>query len=396
MHGTEEASKRSAYQCRPQNNKEQEKHHKSCLPPSIPDNNCLAAVFSHLSAEDQLQSVKALSKEWREWIHMLYVGKLSLVRVSSDIPLWAIQQHVHERKLLLQEKYSLWRSAAARKDHVTWEWLCSQPQLSLCIAAAGRGSIWLLQSARELGCPWDEATCTAAAEGGHLNVLAWAKKEGCPWNGAEVRSRAYDNENDEVWQWAWDVDGVWPWLQGSGSLLAILEAVLSASRMLTVFIAAILAGPIYLIGDMLHICAGLLFNVESLKFSLSITQQSTSPSVHSIHLWPVVALCKIMALCQVLPIMACWGTALAILMSCHCILLSIILGAVQCGCVCMVAWSLFKAVIVLGKAAAGSAWVVAMAPLQIIMGVVQIFMGLAQISSKGAVQSRSSTPAADH
>ena len=141
LHGTEEASKRSAHQCRPQNNKEQEKQHKSCLPLNILDNCILAAIFSHLSANDQLLSVKALSKDWRDWINKLYAGRELIVWVSSDIPLWAIQQHVQERKLSLEEKFSLWHSAAAREDHVTWDWLCSQPQLSLCTAAASKGSL---------------------------------------------------------------------------------------------------------------------------------------------------------------------------------------------------------------------------------------------------------------
>ena len=233
----------------------------------------------------------------------------------------------------------------------------------------------MLQSARELGSPWDEATCIAAAEGGHLHVLAWAKKEGCPWDGAEVRCVAFEHENDNVWQWAWDEDGVCPLLWGSGSLLAMLEwVVYAASRMLTLFAFATLAGPLCAASDLLESCGLCICSVVENIFRLSVTQESTTFTlIFVLILWPVLALSYIMALYQLLAALVCWRTAHGFLLTCHCFSLGITLGAVQCACGCMVAWSLFKAVYVVGKAAVCTVWVVAMAPLQVTMGVMQIW-----------------------
>ena len=50
------------------------------------------------------------------------------------------------------------------------------------IAAAGGGSLELLQWLRATYCDWDWETTKTAAEGGHLAVLQWAREAGCEWD----------------------------------------------------------------------------------------------------------------------------------------------------------------------------------------------------------------------
>ena len=71
----------------------------------------------------------------------------------------------------------------------------------VCLWAADRGHLPVLQWARENGCPWDEKTCSYAAEEGHLAVLQWARENGCPWD-ADTCSLAAAGGHLAVLQWA--------------------------------------------------------------------------------------------------------------------------------------------------------------------------------------------------
>ena len=52
----------------------------------------------------------------------------------------------------------------------------------VCLLAAGRGYLNVLQWARANGCPWDSTICCSAAGMGHFDVLQWARANGCPWD----------------------------------------------------------------------------------------------------------------------------------------------------------------------------------------------------------------------
>ena len=60
---------------------------------------------------------------------------------------------------------------AALAGHGEWE---------LCMHAAGKGDLWLLEWAIAQGCPWNVYTCAMAARKGQFQVLKWAIKNGCP------------------------------------------------------------------------------------------------------------------------------------------------------------------------------------------------------------------------
>jgi hypothetical protein len=52
---------------------------------------------------------------------------------------------------------------------------------NLCVKAAKRGDLELLQWLRAHDCAWDERTCSEAAYAGHLDIVIWAHENGCPW-----------------------------------------------------------------------------------------------------------------------------------------------------------------------------------------------------------------------
>ena len=52
----------------------------------------------------------------------------------------------------------------------------------VCDYAAMRGSVRLLEWARENNRAWSASTCSFAAQHGHLPVLQYLHENGCPWN----------------------------------------------------------------------------------------------------------------------------------------------------------------------------------------------------------------------
>lgn len=60
----------------------------------------------------------------------------------------------------------------------------------VCAWAAASGSLEVLQEARSMKLPWDEATCELASLGGHLDVLQWAHNHGCAWSSTTCREAA--------------------------------------------------------------------------------------------------------------------------------------------------------------------------------------------------------------
>ena len=71
----------------------------------------------------------------------------------------------------------------------------------LCVAAARRGHLEVLQWARANGYLWNEWTCAFAAEGGHLELLQWARANGCLWDWKTCGFAAVGGHL-EVLQWA--------------------------------------------------------------------------------------------------------------------------------------------------------------------------------------------------
>jgi hypothetical protein len=140
------------------------------------DTASLQHVFSFLSANDLVLSVKPLSKIFRQYVNSTLESKSNSVTASADVPSWALPR-LGVTSLTYKRKKQL-----------------------MSIAAKG-GRLQTLRWARAVGCPWDPSLNEAAAEGGHLAVLRWLRQEGCPWGPGTCEAAARGGHLD-VLQWA--------------------------------------------------------------------------------------------------------------------------------------------------------------------------------------------------
>jgi hypothetical protein len=89
-------------------------------------------------------------------------------------------------------------------------WLPMSGKLGHLLQCGRRGHLQLLQWARAIGCPWNDATCSTAAWGGHLEMVQWARENGCEWDQYTCTNAAANGHLD-VLKWArgqgcpWDV-----------------------------------------------------------------------------------------------------------------------------------------------------------------------------------------------
>jgi hypothetical protein len=116
----------------------------------------LLHVFSYLSANDIVLSIKPLNTHFRQYVNSLLEDKASKVTASADVPPWALP--------------------SLRLNSLTYK-----QKKKLIVTAAKGGCLQTLLWGREQRCPWDDKVGDAAAEGGHLAVLQWLRQEGCPW-----------------------------------------------------------------------------------------------------------------------------------------------------------------------------------------------------------------------
>jgi hypothetical protein len=134
----------------------------------------LQHIFSFLSPNDLVLSVKPLNKHFRAHVSFVLQGKANKVAASDNLPSWALPS---------LELTSL---------------TCGQKKQLMAAAAKG-GRLQTLLWAREQGCPWDCSISEAAAASGHLDVLQWLRQEGCPW-GASAHEAAKGGHL-EILQW---------------------------------------------------------------------------------------------------------------------------------------------------------------------------------------------------
>jgi hypothetical protein len=91
----------------------------------------------------------------------------------------------------------------------------------LCEAAAGSGSLLVLQWAREHGCPWNRDTCSEAAMGVYMGVLQWAREQGCP-SMQQALARVQQLESAYRNACPWDggdmISSSWRWASGSAAV----------------------------------------------------------------------------------------------------------------------------------------------------------------------------------
>jgi hypothetical protein len=140
------------------------------------DTASLLHVFSYLSANDLVVSVKPLNTQFQQHVNLVLEDKAGKVSASAYVPSWALP--------------SLGLNSLSYKQ-----------KKQLMVAAAKGGCLQTLQWAREQGCPSDDSVGEGAAEGGHLAVLQWLRQEGCPW-GASICKAAARGGHLEVLQWA--------------------------------------------------------------------------------------------------------------------------------------------------------------------------------------------------
>ena len=140
------------------------------------DTACLQHVFSFLSRNHLVLSVKPLSKQFKNSVSRTEQGDATKITASDDVPPWALPI-LGLASLTYKQKKQL-MEAAAKGGHLS-----------------------TLQWARQQGCPWDRASSDAAAEGSHLAVLQWLRQEGCPW-GPSTCAAAARAGHLEVLKWA--------------------------------------------------------------------------------------------------------------------------------------------------------------------------------------------------
>ena len=71
-------------------------------------------------------------------------------------------------------------------------------------AAASGGNIEVLKFLRLLNSPWSEDVCINAARRGYLGLLQWAKDSGCPWPVSGMFPAAARSNNVLLYQWLFD------------------------------------------------------------------------------------------------------------------------------------------------------------------------------------------------
>jgi hypothetical protein len=121
------------------------------------DTATLQHVFSFLSANDLVLSVKPLCKTFRQYVMSTLESRAGRVSASADVPSWALPT-----------------LKVTNLNH--------RGKMQLMAATAKGGRLQTLRWAREQGCPWDCSVSKAAAGGGHLAVLQWLRQVACPWN----------------------------------------------------------------------------------------------------------------------------------------------------------------------------------------------------------------------
>ncbi|KAL6059439.1 Ankyrin repeat domain containing protein [Balamuthia mandrillaris] len=60
----------------------------------------------------------------------------------------------------------------------------------VCALAARRGSLEMVQWAKENGCPWDATFMAEATKTDHLEIVKWARENGCPWDSRAMMNAA--------------------------------------------------------------------------------------------------------------------------------------------------------------------------------------------------------------
>jgi hypothetical protein len=139
-------------------------------------NALLEHIFSFLSANDLVLSIKPLNKAFRQYVIHTLESKANRVHASADVPPWALP------------------SLGATR-------LTNKLKKQVMYFAAKGGCLTTLRWVRQQGCPWDRSFCKAAAQGGHLAVLQWLRQEGCPFNCSTCEAAARGGHL-EMLQWA--------------------------------------------------------------------------------------------------------------------------------------------------------------------------------------------------
>lgn len=81
-------------------------------------------------------------------------------------------------------------TALASIARLEWSLAIGCPSLDICALAARRGSLELLQRARQLGCPWGLSVTANAVEGGYAELMLWAVQNGCSWSSLTLQKAA--------------------------------------------------------------------------------------------------------------------------------------------------------------------------------------------------------------
>ena len=115
------------------------------------DDSLIGRIASFLTTEEQ-----ALCRQvCRRWARCFQPGPLSPKNCAINVTLltWALDAGLPLEQLLT---------------------------VDACAQAAGAGSIKLLQSLKDYGCPWDETAGAHAAKGGHLGPSSGSATRGHP------------------------------------------------------------------------------------------------------------------------------------------------------------------------------------------------------------------------
>ena len=131
-------------------------------------------VFSHVQCVKTRVNLAVVSKLWRDASKPAAAYPLRFdFDACPDMPSWT-------RTTLIIRLLDNDEALSLPYERVVG--LLGEAAERVCDYAAMRGSVRLLEWARENNRAWSASTCSFAAQHGHLPVLQYLHENGCPWN----------------------------------------------------------------------------------------------------------------------------------------------------------------------------------------------------------------------